>query len=182
MSAKVKAGFCELFWNKETGYLNDCILPDGSVDSTLRPDQIFAVSLGFSPLSPEQQKSVVDVVQKHLLTPYGLRTLNVENEHYKGTYTGPQQQRDEAYHQGTVWAFLLGSFIEAYLKVNNFNQESKSKAAEFIQPLMKHLTEDGCISSISEIFDGDAPHTPRGCIAQAWSVAELIRAYELINS
>ncbi len=182
MADKVKAGFCKLFWNKKAGYLNDCILPDGSVDSTLRPNQIFAVSLGFSPLSPEQQKSVVKVVQKHLLTPYGLRTLNVENEHYKGTYTGPQQQRDEAYHQGTVWAYLLGPFIEAYLKVNDYNQESKSKATEFIQPLMKHLTEDGCISSISEIFDGDAPHTPRGCIAQAWSVAELIRAYELINN
>ena len=182
MSENVKKSFCKLFWNKEAGYLNDCILTDGSVDSTLRPNQLFAVSLAFSPLSPQQQKSVVDVVQKHLLTPYGLRTLNVENEHYKGTYTGPQQQRDEAYHQGTVWAFLFGPFIEAYLKVNNFSQKSKNKAAEFIQPLMRHLTENGCIRSISEIFDGDAPHTPRGCIAQAWSVAELIRAYELINN
>jgi predicted glycogen debranching enzyme len=182
MSENVKDSFCKLFWNKEASYLNDCILPDGSVDSSIRPNQIFAVSLPHSPLPPEQQKSVVDVVQKHLLTPYGLRTLNVENEHYKGTYTGPQQQRDEAYHQGTVWAYLLGPFIEAYLKVNDFNRESKKKATEFIQPLMEHLTENGCISNISEIFDGDAPHAPRGCIAQAWSVAELIRAYELINN
>jgi glycogen debranching enzyme len=156
-------------------------LPDGSVDSSLRPNQIFAVSLGFSPLSPQQQRSVVNAVQQHLLTPYGLRTLDVTNEHYKGTYAGAQQQRDEAYHQGTVWPYLIGPFVESYLKVNGFSRKSKKNAAEFIEPLLQHLTEDGCLGSISEIFDGDAPHTPRGCIAQAWSVAELIRAYRLVN-
>lgn len=181
MADKVKVSFCELFWNEKTGYLNDCISPDGTVDSSLRPNQIFAVSLGFSPLSPQQQASVVDVVQKELLTPYGLRTLNVKDDRYKGIYTGPQQQRDEAYHQGTVWPWLIGPFVESFLKVNDYNKKSKKKAAEFIQPLMQHLTEQGCIGSISEIFDGDAPHKPRGCIAQAWSVAELIRAYQLIN-
>jgi len=182
MAEKVKDSFCKLFWNEKTCYLNDSVLQEGRVDSSLRPNQIFAVSLGFSPLSPKRQKSVVDVVRKHLLTPYGLRTLNVENSRYKGTYTGPQQQRDEAYHQGTVWPYLIGPFVEAYLKVNEFSRKSKRNAAEFIEPLMKHLTENGCIGSISEIFDGDAPHKPRGCIAQAWSVGELIRAYELINS
>jgi len=182
MADKVKVSFCKLFWNEETGYLNDCILPDGSVDSSLRPNQIFAVSLPFSPLPPQQQKSVVNVMQKELLTPYGLRTLNVQNERYKGTYKGPQQQRDEAYHQGTVWPYLIGPFVESFLKVNDFSRKSKKKAAEFIQPLMQHLTQNGCIGSISEIFDGDAPHKPRGCIAQAWSVAELIRAYQLINN
>ena len=182
MADKVKVSFCKLFWNEKTGYLNDCISPDGSVDPTLRPNQIFAVSLPFSPLSPREQASVVDVVQKELLTPYGLRTLNVQNSRYKGTYTGAQQQRDEAYHQGTVWPYLIGPFVEGFLKVNDFSRKSKKKAAEFIRPLMQHLTEDGCIGSISEIFDGDAPHKPRGCIAQAWSVAELIRAYQLINS
>jgi len=181
MADKVKASFCKLFWNEKTGYLNDCILPDGSVDSSLRPNQIFAVSLPFSPLSPREQASVVDVVQKELLTPYGLRTLNVQNERYKGTYIGTQQQRDEAYHQGTVWPYLMGPFVESFLKVNNFSRKSKKRASEFIQPLMQHLTQNGCIGSISEIFDGDAPHKPRGCIAQAWSVAELIRAYRLIN-
>jgi glycogen debranching enzyme len=179
---KVQRSFCELFWNESKGYLNDCILPDGSVDESLRPNQIFAVSLPFSALSPSQQKSVVNVMQKQLLTPYGLRTLNVQDSRYKGVYTGPQKQRDEAYHQGTVWAFLLGPFVEGFLKVNGFSRKSKKKAAEFIQPLLQHLTEDGCLGSISEIFDGDAPHKPRGCIAQAWSVAELIRAYQLINS
>jgi len=179
---KVQKSFCELFWNESKGYLNDCILPDGSADESLRPNQIFAVSLPFSPLSAHQQKSVVKAVQNQLFTPYGLRTLNVQDSRYKGVYTGPQQQRDEAYHQGTVWAFLMGPFVEGFLKVNGFSRKSKKKAAEFIQPLLHHLTEDGCLGSVSEIFDGDAPHKPRGCIAQAWSVAELIRAYQLINS
>jgi len=182
MADEVRTGFCGLFWNKSKGYLNDCILPDGSVDDSLRPNQIFAVSLPFSPLSAHQQKSVVKAVQNQLLTPYGLRTLNVQDSRYKGVYTGPQQQRDEAYHQGTVWAFLLGPFVEGFLKVNGFSRKSKKKAAEFIQPLLKHLTEDSCLGSVSEIFDGDAPHKPKGCFAQAWSVAELIRAYQLINS
>ena len=182
MADKVRASFCELFWNETAGYLNDCIPPDGSVDASLRPNQIFAVSLPFSPLSPRQQRAVVDVVQKNLLTPYGLRTLNVQDSRYKGEYTGPQQRRDEAYHQGTVWPYLIGPFVEAYLKVYDFSRESKRKAAEFIEPLMRHLTEDGCLGQLCEIFDGNAPHEPKGCIAQAWSVAELIRAYKLVNS
>jgi len=180
MADKVHTGFCELFWNKSNHYLNDCILPDGTVDDSLRPNQIFAVSLEFSPLSLSQQRSVVKAVQNHLLTPYGLRTLNVQNSRYQGVYTGPQKQRDKAYHQGTVWAFLLGSFVESYLKINGFSHKSRKKAAEFIQPLLKHLTDDCCLGSVSEIFDGDKPHKPKGCFAQAWSVAELIRAFRLI--
>jgi glycogen debranching enzyme len=182
MAEKVAASFISLFWNETSGYLNDCILPDGSVDTSLRPNQIFAVSLPFSPLSVEQQKRVVDAVEKNLVTPYGLRTLNAEDSRYKARYTGRQWQRDEAYHQGTVWPYLTGAFVEAYLKVNESSRKSKKKAAEFIEPLMEHLTSDGCLGQVSEIFDGDPPHTPRGCIAQAWSVAELIRAYQLINS
>jgi len=182
MAEKVGASFCQLFWNESLGYLNDCIRPDGSADTSLRPNQIFAVSLTFSPpLSLQQQKSIVDIVQKELLTPYGLRTLNVQHSDYKGTYIGPQQARDHAYHQGTVWPYLIGPFVEAYLKVNEFSRKSKKRAAEFIEPLMRHLTEDGCLGQIGEIFDGDAPHRSRGCIAQAWSVAELLRAYQLIN-
>jgi glycogen debranching enzyme len=182
MADKAQKSFCELFWNQKRGYLNDYISPDGSVDESLRPNQIFAVSLPFSPLSPEQQRSVVDAVQKELLTPYGLRTLNTQDTRYRGQYTGPQQQRDEAYHQGTVWPYLMGAFVESFLKVNEFSRESRQTAAQFIQPLLQHLTEDRCLWSVSEIFDGDVPHKPRGCIAQAWSVAELIRAYQLINS
>jgi predicted glycogen debranching enzyme len=182
MADKVKTSFCELFWNKEAGYLYDCILPDGSADASLRPNQIFVVSLPFSPLSPQQQKAVVDAVQKNLLTPFGLRTLNAQDSRYKGIYEGPQKERDQAYHQGTVWPYLLGPFVDSFLKVNGFSRKSKKKAAQFIRPLLHLMTEDGCLGQICEIFDGDAPHKPKGCFAQAWSVAELIRAYQLINS
>jgi len=181
MARKVRDSFSKAFWNDELGYLNDRILPDGSADATLRPNQIFAVSLSFSPLESLQAKSVVNVVEKELLTPYGLRTLKAQDSRYKGHYAGNQRDRDQAYHQGTVWPYLIGPFIEAYLKVNGFGRKSKKRAAEFIRPLMKHLIEDGCLGQVSEIFDGDAPHRTRGCFAQAWSVAELIRAYNLIN-
>ncbi|UCE99982.1 MAG: glycogen debranching enzyme family protein [Planctomycetota bacterium] len=178
----VKDSFFRLFWNETTGYLNDCIGPDGLADTSLRPNQIFAVSLTFSPLSAQQQKSVVDVIEQNLLTPYGLRTLNSEDSRYKRQYKGTQQQRDEAYHQGTVWPYLMGAFVESWLKVHGSSRKNKKKAAEFIQPLLHHLTNDSCLGQISEIFDGDAPHMARGCIAQAWSVGELLRAYQLINS
>lgn len=182
MAEEVEGSFCELFWNKETGCLNDCILPDGTIDASIRPNQIFAASLPFSPLQPDRQKAVVEVVSEELLTPYGLRTLSPRDRRYKSMYIGSQRYRDEAYHQGTVWPYLIGPFVEAYLKVNDFSRKSKERAAEFIEPLMRYLTEDGCLGSVSEIFDGDAPHRPRGCIAQAWSVAELIRAYQLTHS
>ena len=182
MAGKVRSSFCELFWNESKSYLNDCILPDGSIDDSLRPNQIFAVSLNFSPLPELYQALVVEAVKYKLLTPYGLRTLSPDAPDYKGVYTGPMRQRDEAYHQGTVWPYLIGPFIEAYLKVNEFSTKSKVQAAEFVEPLLRHLTEDGCLGSISEIFDGDEPHRPKGCFAQAWSVAELIRAYQVINT
>jgi predicted glycogen debranching enzyme len=177
---KVKKSFCRLFWNESWCWLNDCILPDGSIDATLRPNQIFAVSLPFSPLSLAQQKSVVNIVREKLLSPFGLRTLSLDDRRYRGIYTGPQQDRDRAYHQGTVWPYLIGPFVEAYLKVNGFNQKSKKIAARFIEPLISHLSEDGCLGQVSEIFDGDPPYKPKGCIAQAWSVAELIRANMLV--
>jgi predicted glycogen debranching enzyme len=183
MAHIVGTSFLTVFWNEAVGYANDHILPNGSADASLRPNQIFAVSLPFSPpLSNQQQKSIIDCIQKELLTAYGLRTLNTQHNTYRGIYTGPQQQRDEAYHQGTVWPYLLGPFVEAYLKVNGFSRKSKRKAAEIIAPLMQHLTQDGCLGQICEIFDGDVPHKPKGCFAQAWSVAELLRAYQLVNS
>ncbi|UCC96814.1 MAG: glycogen debranching enzyme N-terminal domain-containing protein, partial [Phycisphaerales bacterium] len=135
MAAKVQSSFCGLFWNEHKGYLNDCILPDGSADASLRPNQIFAVSLKFSPLSAKKQSAVVAAVQERLLTPYGLRTLSPDAPGYKGRYTGPLRQRDEAYHNGTVWPYLIGPFVEAYLKVNNFSAKSRKQAAKFIEPL-----------------------------------------------
>ncbi|MBN2181887.1 MAG: glycogen debranching enzyme family protein [Sedimentisphaerales bacterium] len=181
LANQVEKSFCELFWNNTKGYLNDCILPDGSADEILRPNQIFAVSLEFSPLSPNQQQSVVDVIKEKLLTPYGLRTLDPSSDKYKAVYTGPQSERDGAYHQGTVWPYLIGPFIEGYLKINKFSPESKKRASEFLEPLLRHFDEDGCLESISEIFDAEPPHKPKGCFAQAWSVAEVIRANLLIN-
>lgn len=178
---KVKKNFCRLFWNETWGWLNDCILPDGTADATLRPNQIFAVSLPFSPLTAKQQKAVVEIVEKKLLTPLGLRTLSPDDRRYHGIYTGSQRERDEAYHQGTVWPYLIGPFVEAYLKVNGLSEKSKSQAACFIGPLLKHLTEDGCLCQVSEIFDAEPPHKPKGCFAQAWSVAELIRAYLMVR-
>ena len=181
LAETVARNFVELFWNGHTGYLNDCIHPDGTADTSCRCNQILAVSLEFSPLTKEQQCQIVDVVQNELLTPFGLRSLGPKDPHYKGTYSGPQQQRDESYHQGTVWPWLMGPFIEAYLKVNEFSPQSRSHARELLEPLLRHLTEQACLGSICEIFDGDPPHAPKGCFAQAWSVAEIIRALLLIN-
>jgi len=178
----VRKSFCRLFWNESWGWLNDCILPDGTFDATLRPNQIFAVSLPFSPLPLAQQKAVVAIVEGKLLTPFGLRTLSPDDKRYQGQYTGPQSQRDSAYHQGTVWPYLIGPFVSAYLKVNGSNSKTKKAAARFIEPLLAHLAGDGCIGNICEIFDGDPPHKPKGCFAQAWSVAELIQAYLLASA
>jgi predicted glycogen debranching enzyme len=182
MAKIVKDSFCRLFWNEKRNYLNDCINPDGNTDESLRPNQLYAVCLEHSPLTVQQQKAVVDTVQRYLLTPYGLRTLNQSNPNYIGKYTGSQRHRDRAYHQGTVWPYLLGAFIESYLKVHQFSPDSKKFTSSLLEPLMKHLKEDGCLGSISEIFDGDAPHLPRGCFAQAWSVAEILRVYLLVHN
>jgi glycogen debranching enzyme len=178
----VRQSFCKMFWNQSWGWLNDCILPDGAFDATLRPNQIFAVSLPFSPLPLTQQKAVVAIVEEKLLTPFGLRTLSPDDNRYCGTYTGPQSERDRAYHQGTVWPYLIGPFVSAYLKVNGSNSKTKKAAARFIEPLLTHLAGDGCIGNICEIFDGDPPQRPKGCFAQAWSVAELIHAYLLATT
>jgi glycogen debranching enzyme len=169
-----------VFWNAADRCLFDCVLPDGTIDASIRPNQIFAASLPYSPLTHEQQRGVVECVRNYLLTPYGLRTLNVQDQRYHGRIIGPQRDRDEAYHQGTVWPWLMGPFIEAHLRVHNFSRKSRRDSIEYIRPLLNHLTDDGCIGSISEVFDGDPPHRPAGTFAQAWSVAEVIRAYLLI--
>ena len=181
IAGQVRESFVRLFWNEEAGYLNDCILPDGTIDASLRPNQIYAVSLKHSPLSTEQQGCVVDVVESELLTPYGLRSLGRQEEKYVGRYEGDQMQRDGAYHNGTVWSHLMGPFIEAYLHVNGSDRVCKQDAFELVEPLLDHFTQSGCVGSVSEIFDGDEPHTPRGCFAQAWSVAELLRSYKMLN-
>jgi predicted glycogen debranching enzyme len=160
------------FWNEELGYCYDVIDSPGGDDSALRPNQIFTVSLPESPLTPAQQMSVVDACGRILLTSHGLRSLCADHPQYKGKYSGNQYQRDSAYHQGTVWGWLLGPFVVAHLRV----YKNPEQARQFLEPMANHLTTHG-LGSLSEIFDGDAPMTPRGCIAQAWTVAEVLRAW-----
>ena len=116
------------------------------------------------------------------LSPFGLRTLAKDDKRYKGRYQGGPKERDSAYHQGTVWPWLIGAFIEAYLKVNNYSKSGKKVCAGRLEPLIEHFRNDGCIGSISEVFDADQPQMPNGAFAQAWSVAEVLRAYLMINS
>lgn len=178
---KTQESFRSLFWNSQENCLYDNVLPDGTPEGAIRPNQIFAVSLPFSPLNSDQQRSVVQAVQEHLLTPYGLRSLSPEDSRYQGQYQGDQFQRDSAYHQGTVWAFLLGPFVEAFLKVNHFSEQSRQEAYAMITPLLDRFDQDGCMGSVNEIFDGDFPHRAKGCIAQAWSVAELLRCKKMLR-
>ena len=175
MANAAKSSFNRLFWNDAANCLYDVL--DGSIpDPAIRPNQIFAVSLPYSMLSTEQARKVVEKVQEHLLTPYGLRTLSPSDPQYRGRYTGGPLERDGAYHQGTVWPWLMGPFIRAYIKVHDHSAAARDQAAVWLEPLKNHLT-DGGLGQISEVFDGDAPRQPHGCIAQAWSVAEILRAY-----
>ncbi len=172
LAEQARAGLAR-FWNKGRGYCYDVIDgPDGH-DAALRPNQLLAVSLPYSPLAPERQRAVVDVCARHLLTSYGLRSLASDDPGYVGGYGGDQRQRDAAYHQGGVWGWLMGPFVSAYLRVYGDREGARS----FLGPLMHHLADHG-VGSLSEIFDGDPPFAPRGCMAQAWSVAEVLRAWQ----
>ncbi len=173
LAEQLRAGFSRLFWNPAAGCLYDVV--DGERrDAAIRPNQIFAVSLAHALLPDDQARSVVEVVERELLTPYGLRTLAPGDPNYRPRYEGDQRGRDGAYHQGAVWPWLLGPFITAYLKVNGRAPETLAKAARFLAAFPEHLKIAG-LGQISEIFDGDPPHRPVGCIAQAWSVAEILR-------
>ena len=174
MAAQARHSFAPLFWNEEAGCLYDVVSEDGR-DPSIRPNQVFAVSLPFTMLSDERAKRVMEVVERDLLTPYGLRSLAPSDPQYRATYEGDALSRDGAYHQGTVWAWLMGPFITAYVKVHGRAAWARERAALWLAPFREHLNEAG-LGQVSEIFDGDAPHRPRGCIAQAWSVAELLRA------
>jgi glycogen debranching enzyme len=176
----VKEAFNSEFWYEEGGYLYD-VINDEEKDATLRPNQIFAVSLPFTMLDPAKEKAVVNAVKEHLYVGVGLRSLATDDPQYKGIYQGALEKRDRAYHQGTAWGFLLGAFIEAYLKVGGGSAQTIEEAKAMFAPIEKHLVE-GCIGSISEIFDGDEPHNARGCFAQAWSVGEVLRAYALLEN
>jgi len=173
MATVASWSFNRLFWNEGTGCLYD-VTNGAPPDPSIRPNQIFAVSLTHTMLSPERARSVVEKVKEHLLTPYGLRSLAPSDPQYRGRYTGGPAERDGAYHQGTVWPWLMGPFITAYVRVNGGSDVARRQASEWLAPLRDHLA-DGGLGHISEILDGDAPQRPAGCMAQAWSVAEVLR-------
>ncbi|MTI49200.1 MAG: glycogen debranching protein [Firmicutes bacterium] len=175
LADKIRDSFNKTFWNEEKECLFDVIQEEIPIDN-IRPNQIFAVSLPFPLLDERKSLQVVNKVYNELYTPYGLRTLDRSNERYIGKYMGDIISRDGAYHQGTVWPWLMGPFIEAYIKANKFSDKSKANARGMLEIFYDHMM-DGCLGSISEILDGDEPFKPRGCPAQAWSVAEILRVY-----
>jgi predicted glycogen debranching enzyme len=165
--------FNERFWYAEGPYLYDVIDGEHGNDTACRPNQLLAMSLRHAILVPERWSAVLGVVRQRLLTPVGLRSLDPAHPEYKATYDGDLRARDAAYHQGTVWAWLMGPFIDAWLKVY---PHDRAGARAFLQGFEAHLS-DACIGSISEVFDAEVPFTPRGCVAQAWSVAEVLRCW-----
>lgn len=177
MAEQTKKSFNEKYWNSKLGCLYDVLEPNGA-DASIRPNQIFAVSLEFTMLDREKSRRVVDFVSRDLLTPYGLRTLSLDDPKFVGKCMGDRRTRDTAYHNGTIWPWLLGQYITAYLKVNDYSPEARKYALEtLVLPLCTVGMHKGGLGTINEIYDCDPPNEPRGCISQAWSVAEPLRAY-----
>ena len=170
---RARVSFNQRFWYADGGYLFDIVDGEHGDDPACRPNQIFAISLRHPVLDESRWRAVLDVVEARLLTPVGLRSLAADHPDYKAKYDGDLRARDAAYHQGTVWAWLIGPYVDAWLKVY---PERRHEVPALLDGMWAHL-DDGCIGSISEIFDAEPPFTPRGCIAQAWSVAEVLRAY-----
>ncbi|HEY0458554.1 MAG TPA: amylo-alpha-1,6-glucosidase [Pyrinomonadaceae bacterium] len=173
MAETARQSFNAVFWNDAEDCLFDVVI-NGKRDASVRPNQIFAASLHFSMLSIGHAQKVVEKVEKELLTPVGLRSLSPRDKDYRPIYTGSPLERDSAYHQGTVWGWLIGAFVDAYRRVYPNGNQTETRVEEILSGFKKHLTECG-LGQISEIFDADAPHAPRGCPAQAWSVAEVLR-------
>jgi predicted glycogen debranching enzyme len=177
LAEKAKESFLSEFWDEEKGYLADFI-HDGEKDWAIRPNMVFATSLPYSMLDENQKASVLDLVRSKLLTNRGLRTLAPDDPAYKGYYFGDPISRDNAYHNGTVWVWPLGHFVDAYLKLHGKSGENFIK--KIIQGFDGVMTQYG-VGTVAEIFDGDAPHRPKGAISQAWSVGELLRMMDLIK-
>ena len=158
-------------------YLNDVVIPEYYIDYSIRPNQIYAVSLPFSPLTNVQQQSVLQCVEENLLTGYGLRTLDIPNPQFKSVYEGDAWHRDTSYHQGTVWPFLWGEWATAFLKINNWSENACARVWEHAHQLRHHFYNEGCANAIAEIFDGLKPTAGKGCVQQAWSVAGLLSVF-----
>ncbi len=165
------------FWNPKRGCLFDAITPDGTPDASVRCNQLLALALPFRLLSVEGELQVLRCVEKELLTPCGLRTLSPSDPRYVGRSEGPPHQRDAAYHQGTVWAWWFGPYADAVALIEG-ERAVQRKVMPLLRSFLQHHLREACIGQVSEIFDGDPPHTPRGCFAQAWSVAEVLRAWQ----
>jgi len=176
---RARDAFEQLFWNEAAGCLVDCIGPDGSPDASIRPNQIFAVGLPHAPIRGDRAKAVIHTVRERLLTPRGLRTLDPADPAYRGTYRGGPDERDTAYHQGTVWPWLLGSYVDAAFAVE-CRECARGEAAQVLHGLLAVLDEAG-LGHIGEVYDGDPPHRPGGCIAQAWSVAAAIHIRRMLE-
>jgi glycogen debranching enzyme len=174
MAQQAQRSFNARFWNEAAGCLYD-VVEGEERDASLRPNQVFAASLHHTMLSRPRLKQVVAVVERELLTPLGLRSLAPTDSRYVGRYAGDVRARDGAYHQGTVWPWLMGPFLTAYLRAHGGSRAARLQARAWLAPFEQHLCEAG-LGQISEVADGDAPYRPGGCIAQAWSVAELLRA------
>ena len=170
---RVRESFNRRFWNDETGYLFDVIDGPEGGDAACRPNQLLAISLPNAVLDESRWEAVVDVVSKRLLTPVGLRSLSPDHHDFKAKYFGDLRARDAAYHQGTVWGWLIGPWIDAWLKVH---PDDRAGARRFLEGFMAHMPDFG-VGSVAEVFDAEPPYTPRGCIAQAWSVAEVLRCW-----
>jgi predicted glycogen debranching enzyme len=176
----IQHSFSQVFWNTEANCLFDCI-QDEVPDKKIRPNQIFAISLPYPLLSLDRAQAVVQVVKEKLLTPYGLRSLAPGDSDYRPAYRGNGNERDSAYHQGTVWAWLIGPFVDAYLNAFGESEENRQYLKSLFEGFRQHLSE-AMLGSISEIFDAEAPHAPKGCAAQAWSVAEVLRSYQKVEA
>jgi glycogen debranching enzyme len=200
MAEQTRASFRQKFWNEEAGCLKDVLSDNGGhtngeaasdatserkrktnrADPQIRCNQIWAVSLPFSVLEREQEKQVVRVVFEKLYTPYGLRTLNPADEQFCPFYGGTQLDRDLAYHQGTVWTFPMGGYYLAYLKVHEYSKEAKAHVRKQLEGVTAALRE-GCVGQLPEIYNGGNPVSSKGCFAQAWSVGELLRVYDVLR-
>jgi predicted glycogen debranching enzyme len=174
----ISTSFNETFWDEEHGYLADYVNDSEMRNMLVRPNMVIATSLPYTMLTREQMKSILDIVNRMLVTPRGLRTLSPSEEGYKGIYCGDQDTRDRAYHQGTVWPWLMGPFCDGWLRV--YGEGGVSRVRKLIMGFEETLTEAG-ISTISEIYDADPPHSPRGAISQAWSVGEILRIFTLLE-
>ncbi len=183
LAADVKSVFSKAYWNEDKKCLYDVVVYDATSDTysyrddSIRPNQVIAVALPFSALSRVQERDIVETAGAKLYVEIGLRSLSKDHRSYHGLYRGALIKRDEAYHQGTAWSYLLGSYFTAYRKVGGRNRDCTEKLLAMLSPIIDHMEHAGAIGGISEVFDGDDPHMPGGCYDQAWSVGELLRAY-----